>query len=99
MYIFSKAFWNYSLERVLKTFAQTAIAGIAVTSFVPTALESWQDIAITAGVASLVSLLTAITAYGAASGTEATPLSTRQQVPTATASATPQNTVPLFVQK
>lgn len=99
MYIFTKAFWNYSLERILKTFAQTAIAGIAVTSFVPTALESWQDVALTAGMAALVSLLTAITAYGAAKGTEATPYSTRQQVPTATAPVAPENTVPLFVQK
>lgn len=77
MYLFTKAFWAYSFERIAKTFAQVMIAGITSSSFLPTDGDAWSNSLVTAGIASLVSLLTAITAYSAASGTESTPVSTK----------------------
>lgn len=84
MFIFSKAFWAYSLERLLKTFAQVLGAAIIVSSFTPGEVSAWVTALATAGVASLVSLLTAITAYPSVPGT--TP-------------ATSSSTVPLFTVK
>lgn len=74
MYLFTKAFWGYSLERILKTFAQTLAAIIIADSFIPTSGDDWAKALIQAGLAALISLLTAITAYSAASGTNATPM-------------------------
>lgn len=97
MFIFTKTFWNYSLERILKTFAQTVIGGIGAATFVPTTLESWQSIMVVAGMSALTSLLTAIVAYGSANGGNSTPLNTKAaEVPAPSAS---ESMVPLFVQK
>lgn len=76
MYLFTKNFWAYSFERMVKTFAQTLIAAITVSAFQIANGEHWGVAAANAGVATLLSLLTAITAYSAASGTESTPTST-----------------------
>lgn len=83
MYIFTKDFWSYSLERILKTFAQVMIAAIVADSFMPTVADEWLKALFTAGVAAFVSLLTAVTAYSAASGSNSTPvnLSTIPEAP------------------
>lgn len=63
MYIFTRAFWAYAGERALKTFAQTAIAGLAVTSVTGILDVAWVPLASAVGLASLLSVLTAIVAY------------------------------------
>lgn len=73
MYLFSKAFWAYAGDRALKTGAQVVIAGVTVSTFAVTDSNAWILIGQTAGVAVLVSILTSLTAYSAASGTESTP--------------------------
>jgi hypothetical protein len=73
MYLFSRDFWEYSFERLAKTFAQVLGAAIIVSSFSANDLSSWVTALSTAGVASLVSLLTSITSYSSALGTQATP--------------------------
>lgn len=97
MFIFTKTFWSYSLERILKTFAQTVIGGIGAATFVPTTMESWKSILIVAGMSALTSLLTAIVAYSSASGSNSTPLNTKAAA--APAPSATESTVPLFVQK
>lgn len=94
MYLFTKAFWSYSLERIVKTFAQTLAAIIIADSFIPTSGDDWTKALLQAGLAALISLLTAITAYSAASGTNSTPMSlveTNKEVVYA-----PSSSVPLF---
>ena len=73
MYLFTKDFWSYSFERLAKTFAQVLGAAIIVSSFAVNDVSSWVTALSTAGVASLVSLLTSITSYSSALGTQATP--------------------------
>lgn len=87
MYLFSKAFWAYSFERVVKTAIVTMVGFITADQFVPSSSDQWLRCAIQVGVACLGSLSLAMTAYSAASGTESTP--------TSTVSA-PSNGVPLF---
>lgn len=79
MVIFTKNFWAYALDRALKTAAQVVIAGVTVASFVPNDGNAWLMIGQTAGIAALVSVLTSLTAYTAASGSESTPASTVSQ--------------------
>jgi hypothetical protein len=76
MYLFTSAFWRYCFERAIKTAAQSLIAGITVSSFIPTNGNAWVAVASVAGVATLVSVLTSLVAYSAASGSEATPTGT-----------------------
>ena len=90
MYIFTKDFWSYSLERILKTFAQVMIAAIVADSFIPTSGDQWLQALFTAGVAAVVSLLTAITAYSSASETNSTPINFVESK---------SDSVPLFVSK
>lgn len=78
MYLFTKKFWAYSFERMVKTFAQTLIAAITVSAFQISNGAHWGTAAANAGLAALLSLLTAMTAYSAASGTESTPYSVTQ---------------------
>lgn len=100
MYLFTKAFWNYSLERILKTFAQTLAAIIIADSFIPTSGDDWTKATVQAGLAGLISLLTAITAYSSASGTNSTPLSTLQAPVSTTIQPTAsESNIPLFTQK
>lgn len=100
MYLFTKAFWSYSLERILKTFAQVLAAAIIADSFMPTSGDDWSKALVQSGIAALISLLTAITAYSSASGTNSTPLSTMQSntviIPQP---AQGDSSTPLFVQK
>lgn len=87
MYLFTKAFWAYSSDRFIKTFIQVLVAGITVSTFIPSSVDSWVSALATAGVASLVSLLTAMNAYPAVPGS----------IPISTAAAkTAEAPVPLF---
>lgn len=76
MYLFTHTFWAYSFERIIKTFVQTLLAAITVSAFQIANGQHWLTALANAGVAAFISLLTAITAYSAASGTESTPAST-----------------------
>ena len=75
MYLFTKPFWAYSFERMVKTAIVTLVAFMAADTFVPTSGDGWLRGAIQVGVACLGSLSLAMTAYSAASGTESTPTS------------------------
>ena len=65
MMLFSKDFWNMAFERMVKTIAQTAVASITVTSFIPTEVDAWQTVLVTSGMAGLISVLTSLTSYDA----------------------------------
>ena len=65
MMLFSKDFWSMAFERMVKTIAQTAVASITVTSFIPTEVDAWQTVLITSGMAGLISVLTSLTSYDA----------------------------------
>lgn len=69
MYLFTYAFWDYALERMVKTIAQVAIAALTATSFIPTEGEAWKTIGMTSAIAALVSVLTSLTAYSASEKT------------------------------
>lgn len=68
MYIFTRSFWSYAGERAIKTFAQTAIALLTVTGVATPGFEAfdWIVIGSATGVATLLSILTAIANYDAA---------------------------------
>ena len=65
MMLFSKDFWSMAFERMVKTIAQTAVASITVTSFIPTEVDAWQTVLVTSGMAGLISVLTSLTSYDA----------------------------------
>jgi hypothetical protein len=65
MMLFSRDFWNMAFERMVKTVAQTAVATITASSFIPTMGEAWQNVAITSGLAGLISVLTSLSSYDA----------------------------------
>lgn len=65
MMLFSKDFWSMAFERMVKTIAQTAVASVTVTSFIPTEVDAWQTVLITSGMAGLISVLTSLTSYDA----------------------------------
>lgn len=65
MIFFSKDFWNYSLERAIKTFAQAAIAAIGAGSIGLLAID-WVNLLSVSGGAALLSLLTSIVTQGRA---------------------------------
>jgi hypothetical protein len=74
MMLFSKDFWSVALERMVKTIAQVAIATITASTFIPTEGEAWINIAVTSGLAGLVSVLTSLTAYDAVKKTIDAPI-------------------------
>lgn len=65
MMLFSKDFWSMAFERMVKTIAQTAVASVTVTSFIPTEVDAWQTVLVTSGMAGLISVLTSLTSYDA----------------------------------
>lgn len=65
MMLFSKDFWSMALERMVKTIAQVAVATITASTFIPTVGDAWVNVAVTSGLAGLVSVLTSLTAYDA----------------------------------
>ncbi|MEX0895641.1 MAG: holin [Patescibacteria group bacterium] len=60
---YTKKFWSYSLERMVKTFAQSAIAVLGTGSVGLLAIE-WVDMFSIAGGAAFLSLLTSIVTNG-----------------------------------
>jgi hypothetical protein len=65
MMLFSRDFWSMAFERMVKTIAQTMVATITATSFIPTIGESWVTVLVTSGLAGLISVLTSLTSYDA----------------------------------
>lgn len=63
MIFFSIDFWNYSMERAIKTFAQAAIAAIGTGSIGLLAID-WVNVLSLSGGAALLSLLTSIVTQG-----------------------------------
>lgn len=63
MIFFSMDFWNYSMERAIKTFAQAAIAAIGTGSIGLLAID-WVNVLSLSGGAALLSLLTSIVTQG-----------------------------------
>lgn len=63
--IFSRAFWSLAFERMIKTVAQTAVAVITASTFIPSVGEAWVNVVATSGLAGLVSVLTSLSSYDA----------------------------------
>jgi len=74
MMIFSRDFWSVAFERMVKTIAQVAIATITASTFIPTVGEAWVNVAVTSGLAGLISVLTSLTSYDAVSKSVAAPV-------------------------
>jgi hypothetical protein len=51
MYLFSRNFWIYSFERIVKTGIVTLVAIMAADQFVPTSGDQWARAALQIGVA------------------------------------------------
>jgi hypothetical protein len=90
MYLFSRNFWIYSFERIVKTGIVTLVAIMAADQFVPTSGDQWARAALQIGVACLGSLSLAMTAYSSASGTQSTPTNIAPKT---------ESSVPLFTVK
>ena len=65
MMSFSRDFWSLAFERMIKTIAQTAVATITASTFIPTVGDAWVTVATTSGLAGLVSVLTSLSSYDA----------------------------------
>jgi hypothetical protein len=65
MMIFSRDFWSVAFERMVKTIAQVMIATITASTFIPTQGDQWVNVAVTSGLAGLISVLTSLTSYDA----------------------------------
>ena len=63
--LFSRDFWSLAFERMVKTVAQTAVAVITASTFIPTVGDSWVTVATTSGLAGLISVLTSMSSYDA----------------------------------
>jgi hypothetical protein len=50
---------------MVKTVAQTAVATITASTFIPTVGDAWLTVATTSGLAGLVSVLTSLSSYDA----------------------------------
>lgn len=74
MMIFSRDFWSVAFERMVKTVAQVMIATITASTFIPTAGDAWLNVAVTSGLAGLISVLTSLTAYDAVKKTVDAPI-------------------------
>lgn len=65
MMLFSRDFWSQAFERMVKTIAQTAVATITASTFIPTVGDAWVTVGMTSGLAGLISVLTSLTSYDA----------------------------------
>lgn len=65
MYLFTKDFWVYAFERMVKTIAQSAIALITAEAFGLFNGEAWLNVASVAGMAGIVSVLMSLQSYSA----------------------------------
>ena len=65
MYLFTKDFWVYAFERMVKTIAQSAVAVITGEAFGLFDGTAWINVLSIAGMAGLVSLLMSLTSYSA----------------------------------
>jgi len=74
MMIFSRDFWSVAFERMVKTIAQVTIATITASTFIPTVGEAWVNVAVTSGLAGLISVLTSLTSYDAVSKSVSAPI-------------------------
>jgi hypothetical protein len=57
------AFWSASIERAIRTFAQSIIAVVSVAGFTPADVD-WQQLLAVGGIAAGISLLTSIAGSG-----------------------------------
>lgn len=73
MMLFSRDFWSVAFERMVKTIAQVAIATITANTFIPTVGDAWVNVAVTSGLAGLISVLTSLTSYDAVTKAVAAP--------------------------
>jgi len=76
MMLFSKAFWSVAFERMVKTIAQGALAALTASTFIPSSIDQWAQVAVTAGLAGLYSVLTSLTSYDAVKKTIDAPIDT-----------------------
>lgn len=74
MMLFSRDFWSLAFERMVKTVAQTAVAVITASTFIPTVGDSWVTVATTSGLAGLISVLTSMSSYDAVNKAITAPL-------------------------
>lgn len=65
MMLFSRDFWSLAFERMVKTIAQTAVAVITASTFIPSVGDAWVNVLMTSGLAGLVSVLTSLSSYDA----------------------------------
>ena len=65
MYLFTKDFWVYAFERMIKTVAQAAIALITAEAFGLFDGQAWLNVASVAGMAGIVSVLMSLQSYSA----------------------------------
>lgn len=65
MYLFTKDFWTYALERAIKTIAQTAVAVITGEAFGLFNGDAWLNVLSVAGMAGIVSVLMSLQSYSA----------------------------------
>lgn len=65
MYLFSKDFWVYAFERMVKTAAQAAVAVITGEAFGLFDGTAWLNVVSIAGMAAIVSILMSLTSYSA----------------------------------
>lgn len=72
--LFSRDFWSLAFERMVKTVAQTAVAVITASTFIPTVGDSWVTVATTSGLAGLISVLTSMSSYDAVNKAIAAPV-------------------------
>lgn len=65
MYLFSKDFWVYAFERMVKTIAQSAVAVITGEAFGLFDGTAWLNVLSISGMAGIVSILMSLTSYSA----------------------------------
>ena len=65
MYLFTKDFWVYAFERMVKTVAQAAIALITAEAVGLFDGQAWVNIASVSGMAGIVSVLMSLQSYSA----------------------------------
>ena len=63
MYLFTKDFWVYALERAVKTVAQAAVAVITGEAFGLFNGDAWLNVLSIGGMAGIVSILMSLQAY------------------------------------